>query len=156
MDTQKRFTLKTMAAGSLAAGLSTLPFATRARSVSATPDASSLIGDQLAHIKVSTVHSPFTNDLALRVTNTGAHDAVVTQITPLTFSTPRGQFNLGKLLENGPVRLAPGESRDLLLQQHAPALDPVSIGVGQPLTKLAGQISIVTDHQAYAAVTVTT
>lgn len=149
MDHKKRTTLKTMAltAGAVATGgtASALGLYATDQNGHTTPVA------ELAQIDVHVWHSASINDIAIVFTNAGSETTTITQLTPNKLVAARGEFDFSELLKDGPLRLEPGQSVSAPIKRevsnnHA-AVPPIT-------ESLRSKLSIITDNDAYASVSV--
>lgn len=111
---------------------------------------------ELASIDVVSRVSVLNNDLEIALTNTGSQTVRISQMTPSVTVVPRGEFDFARLLKKGPLTLQPGESVVVPLQHRRPAT-PAAAYRGESLAAaLRKSVSIVTDDDAFASVTVRT
>ena len=168
IDLQRRRTLKM--AGALTAGGAIAANPAAALSANAlsgdelntpdTPNNSPDFSKPLDEFSVEVQHQWQSNDIALVIRNRGQQPATITQITPSRIDLARGTINTGAILDDGPVTLAAGEQLAVPLRHHHRNLyNPQAILGGghfdRSLQKqLRERLSIVTDNNALAAVTV--
>lgn len=88
----------------------------------------------LADIQVETTVSSSDNHISVVISNQGNHTARITRVEPALSMTARGVFNFSRLLTQGRLTLAPGESakvdlipRGLLPEAASPAFLSASI-----------------------------
>lgn len=106
----------------------------------------------LAAIDIQVRVSVTSNDLELVVRNIGREKTSITQVTPSTLQTGRGHFDIQSLIAKGPLSLKPGESFSVpLTKSQAVGMTGVTNSL---VADLRDQVSMVTDNDAYAAVTV--
>lgn len=108
----------------------------------------------LARIEVTTRISVVNNDIEIVLKNVGSEPTTITQMTPSVVRVARGEFNVGGLLNNGPVTIEAGKSVSVPLTRKAVKLwSAASDGVSTPLAaNLRKTMSIVTDSSAFASV----
>jgi len=160
MDHLKRRTIKQMAGLAVATAS-----AATAGSVSAndqgTFETDTGIGSQtsaeLSAIDVYTRVSSTTNDLEVVVANSGKHTARITQMTPSHTVINRGTFDFAKLMSNGTLTLAPGQSVTVPMTPHTVALNGSTSA--QPraetlISALRSSFSVIVDNQSFARVNV--
>jgi hypothetical protein len=163
VDLQRRRALKM--AGALTAGgaIAATPAAALACTAgqSKTQQQASHTADKpLNEFTVEVQHHWQSNDIALVIRNRGNHEATITHITPSTIELARGNIDVNAILERGPVTLAAGEQIAVPLRHHKRNLynSQAILGGGhfdRSLQKqLRERISIITDHDSLAAVTV--
>ena len=169
IDLQRRRTLKI--AGALTAGgaIAANPAAALSANslsgheVSGAQDTTNNSADYskpLDEFSVEVQHQWQSNDIALVIRNRGKQPATITQITPSQIDLARGTIDTGAILSDGPVTLAAGEQLAVPLRHHHGNLyNPQAILGGghfdRSLQKqLRERLSIVTDNNALAAVTV--
>ena len=116
----------------------------------------------LADIEIRTRVSSITNDIEVVLKNTGAAKATITDMTPAEIHTARGKFDFNALFKDGALDIESGESITVPLQQftsHSTSKIRNNFASNYPLNhnlkqKLASTVSIVTDGESLAAVTV--
>lgn len=151
IDLAKRNTLKALAVTTAAAGSAAF-----ASGLLGQPENTHTNTDpELAEIEVTSRVSVQHNDLEIVFTNTGKTATTITQMTPHQIHVARGDFELATLLKDGPLTLEAGESVTVPLA-HKPAA--ASTGMNHSATSLKyvikNNVSIMTDHDAYAKVSV--
>jgi hypothetical protein len=161
VDLQRRRTLKV--AGAIGGAIATAPVASFAGSSvteSQHPAEITSTDAPLDEFVVEVQHQWMSNDIALVIRNRGEQAATITHITPLTIELARGTLNVGDLLKDGPVTVAAGERLVVPLTHRKGGLyhSQVIAGGGhfdRSLQKqLRERMTIITDHNALAAVTV--
>jgi len=107
---------------------------------------------------VGVTHNPVSNNIELAISNTGDHDTTITAMTPRTIETARGVFDLNALVKKDGLRMVSGETVTVpLAHSRQSQAVPGSVGSGTSVVKsLKEKFSIVTDNNAFAAVTVKT
>lgn len=161
IDQAKRNTLKKVAgigAGTMAM-VATPAIVGVAQAIADTSAATSRINDgDLADIEVRTTVSSVSNDIEIVLTNTGSAPVCITDMTPAEIHTARGKFDFNALLENGSLELASGENITVPLLHHAVDVSNSSqmspAMAGNLKQKLMNTVSIVTDGDSLAAVTI--
>ena len=172
IDKSKRKTLKALAA-TATAGVATslnagaakpsLPVETRpGRGIdpaTGNPATGNEVQRDLGQIEVSRRVSATHNDLEIVITNTGDQTVIITDMTPGTLSLARGEFNFSALLDKGPLHLDSTESVSVPLQRTTIAsnrLRRTSTHAlqGSLTDSLRNSMSIVTDSNAFASVTI--
>lgn len=149
IDLARRNTLKALAATGVGA---TVGSATLAGIHVAQPSQADHL-PELARIDITTRMSVVRNDLEVVLTNSGAEPVTITALTPRKVVVPRGEFDLAGLLGDGPLQLPVGASAVVPIRPHRGALTPSARG--HSLTDaLRKSVSVVTDYQAFASVTV--
>jgi hypothetical protein len=157
IDRAKRKTLKRVGALSAAASLSGVVHAAGLRSDAASPGEVLFDDTELGSFSLRTRVSAQTNDIEIVLTNTGDRAATITQMTPHTVTTRRGQFVLGDVLgDDGRLSIDAGQSVSVAMQRHPVVLDASDIShraasLSQTLRQSA---SIVVDGKSFAPVTV--
>lgn len=160
VDKQKRNTIKTLGATAIAtAAASHAAWASSASSLNtaAVSDLSATGDGELAKISVYTRVSSASNDIEVVIQNTGAEDALITQITPSQTVTRRGTFDFSQLLDKGDVQLKAGQSIRVPMTPRTVVLD-ASTSATQRAQSLSDALrrsfSVITDHEAFARVEV--
>ena len=162
IDKAKRKTLKVLSAvatvalpGVMTAGTS------QAGGLPTHVTAASAEGLTLAEIDISTRVSALHNDLEVVVTNIGSAPVTITQMTPRVTRVARGEFDFSRLLKNGPVQLACGESVTVPLQRKAVNMSALpgsfshaTLNNSALSDRLRNVVSIVTEGNSFASVTV--
>ncbi len=145
-DVKKRDTLKILGATTAVAAM---PGILNAKQV---VNSFSDVSAGLANIDIQVRVSVTSNDLELVVRNTGVEKTSLTQVTPATLQTGRGYFDMQSLVAKGPLSLEPGKSVSIPMSKaQSVGFSGVSNSLVEDLRK---QVSIITDNQAYAAVSV--
>jgi regulator of protease activity HflC (stomatin/prohibitin superfamily) len=145
-EEKKRDTLKILGTAAAVAAMPTMLNAKQA------VDSFEGVSPDLATIDIQIRVSVTSNDLELVVRNVGQEKTSITQVTPSTLQTGRGHFDIQSLLANGPLSLKPGESFSIpMTRQPTTGLNGVTNSL---VADLRDQVSIITDSEAYAAVTV--
>jgi len=149
IDKKKRDTLKILGAASAVAAV---PSVLNAKAFGENIDSVFGSSEALANIDIKVRVSVTSNDLELLVTNTGSDATTITQLTPSQVTTGRGHFDLQAMLANGPLELKAGESVTVPLAKHR---NVNLMGVSNSLVSdLRDRVSIITDNNAFAAVSV--
>ncbi len=152
-DQAKRKTLKTMAVGGMslaAGGVGTMAMASSEKLVDDKYSA------ELAELTVKISHSWSAHDVKVLVKNETRQPVTITQMTPSRISTQMGDLDFDRFMQNGPVTLMPGTEIAIEMDNRkaAKAYGTQSGQAAKTLQQTIRQnLSIVTDHQAYAAVT---
>jgi len=109
----------------------------------------------LATITVDTRVSSTTNDIEVVLTNTGSESTTITHLTPSRVQVGRGDFDFAKLLSDGDLRLAAGQSVTVPLQSRTTnvSADHARKVTGSLVDYLRRTMSVITDGNAYASVT---
>ena len=163
IDKAKRKTLKVLsaAAGSVAVPGAAIAGASRAGMLPTDVTAGTADDAQLAEIDISTRVSALHNDIEVVVTNAGSESVTITHMTPGVTRVARGEFDFSRLLKNGPLQLASGESVTVPLQRKAVKMwaspDSVSrapVNNSALSDRLRSAVSIVTEGNSFASVTV--
>ena len=160
IDRAKRKTLKrvgALSAAATAASLSGVVHAAGLRSDTASPGEVLFDDTELGSFSLRTRVSAQTNDIEIVLTNTGDRAATITQMTPHTVTTRRGQFVLGDVLgDDGRLSIDAGQSVSVAMQRHPVVLDAsdVSHRAASLSQTLRQSASIVVDGKSFAPVTV--
>ena len=163
VDLQRRRALKmagALTAGGAIAATPAAALACNAGQKKAKLQANDSTDKALDEFIVEVQHHWQSNDIALVIRNRGDHEATITHITPSTIELARGTIDVNAILERGPVTLAAGEQIAVPLRHHKRNLynSQAILGGGhfdRSLQKqLRERISIITDHNSLAAVTV--
>ena len=111
---------------------------------------------ELGNIEITTRVSAVNNDLEIVMTNAGQQRINITHITPHTVRVPRGEFDISSLLKRGPLTLEAGQSATVPLKRLPLKIRPVQLTAStHSLTDtLKRSISVVTDNNAFASVTI--
>jgi len=166
VDLQRRKVIKTtglLTAGGALASTSLPAFAKlttgSATSTSDTAD-HSLYDKPLDQFTVEVKHRWESNDIALVIRNRGNTVATITHMTPTKIELARGTLDIGAALAKGPVTIGAGEELVVPLSHHrANAYNPQAIQNAGYFDRslqrqLRERLSIVTDHNALAAVNI--
>jgi len=149
IDDKKRDTLKIMGAATAAVAM---PSVLNAKAFGNDINATSVNDNELANIDIKVRVSVTSNDLELLITNAGSDATNITQLTPSQLNTGRGYFDMQAMLANGPLNLKAGESITVPLVHRK---DVSILGVSNSLVgDLKDKVSIITDSNAFAAVSV--
>lgn len=113
----------------------------------------------LADIEIRTRVSAVTNDIEVVLKNTGSGKATITDMTPAEIHTARGKFDFNALFEKGALNIETGESISVPLQHIAPQNSTLQSKIKSSVNsslkqKLASTVSIITDGDSLAAVTI--
>jgi len=113
----------------------------------------------LGEFSLHVTHSWAQNDIAVVLTNNGSETRSITAITPLKLSLARGSLDFGKLIQDGPLSLEPGETVEIPLEhKQANAASNTATGYGyfdrSLQLQLRKQVSIVTEGQSVALISV--
>ncbi len=145
-EEKKRDTLKILGT---AAAVAAMPSVLNAKQALNSFDG---VSPELAAIDIQVRVSVTSNDLELVVRNIGQEKTSITQVTPSTLQTGRGHFDIQSLIAKGPLNLQPGESFSVpMTKSQAVGMTGVTNSL---VADLRDQVSIITDNDAYAAVTV--
>lgn len=113
-------------------------------------------GAELSTIDVYTRVSSTSNDIEVVIANSGIHPARITQLTPSHTVTNRGTFDFTRLMRNGDLTLAPGESAAVPITPHPFDVTNVSTNTQQRSETLSrtlrSSFSVVVDNDAFAKV----
>ena len=153
MNHLKRRTIKQMAGLALTIGVSSakevLAFDTMA-------EQDSHDSAELSTIDVFTRVSSRNNDIEVVIANSGVHPTRITQLTPSHTVTNRGTFDFSRLMRNGDLILAPGQSAAVPITPHPVAVTDVSSYTQRRAeslsTALRSSFSVVVDNNAFAKV----
>lgn len=152
IDKKKRDTLKIISTATAVAAVATAPSMLNAKSFGSALNATSGYSSSLANIDIKVRVSVTSNDLELLVSNAGTASTNITQLTPSRLQTGRGYFDMQSLLADGRLSLQPGEGVTVPLTRQ---VDNTITGVSNSLVNdLRERVSIITDNDAFAAVTV--
>ena len=151
IDRNKRNTLKKMALGTTALGAGMVTGGAAFAGLPGLRESLSVDEPELGSIEVTTRVSATKNDLEIVVSNAGQQPVNITQMTPRTLRVPRGEFDFSSLLKNGPLRLEAGQAVTVPLKRM-----PVQVAASaQTLSdSLRKSMSVITDNNAYASVTI--
>lgn len=111
----------------------------------------------LSSINVHSRLSASTNDIEVVITNIGDQAARITQLTPSQTNTQRGVFHFSKLLDEGELVLAAGQSTTVPMTPHSGVVD-IATQAAQHARSLSAALrssfSVITDNSAFARVNV--
>lgn len=159
-DQKRRQALKVAAASAASATVlaSTAASALQVHSDSSVATVTTAPSPALGEFSMQVHHSWASNDLAVVITNRGSETRSITAITPQRLELPRGVIDFAKVLESGELSLAPGESVEVPLTPvlHKAVLSGSGYGHFDRSIQnmLKERVSITTESQAFAAVTV--
>lgn len=157
IDTVKRQTLKRIGMSAVAATVAGVAGHSLASvNPSSVPEAFTNL-EALADIQVSTRVSAISNDLEVLITNTGNQSTTIKQLTPSVTMTKRGQFDFGRLMKDGDIALAPGQSISVPMQSYAAQINATDTSnqQAQSLSEaLRRSFSVFTENDSFAKVTV--
>jgi hypothetical protein len=157
IDTVKRQTLKRIGLSAVAVTVAGVAGRSIA-SVTPSSVSGSVAGSlPLSDIQVSTRVSAINNDLEVLITNTGNLPTRITQLTPSVTMTKRGQFDFGRLMKDGDIALASGQSLSVPMQPHtvqANASDTSNQQAQSLSEALRRSFSVITENDSFAKVTV--
>jgi len=108
-------------------------------------------------IEVTTRVSAINNDIEVVLSNTGERELNISHIEPKTVRVARGEFDFASLLQNGTIKLDAGQSVSVPLQRRSMQLHtPMPMAMPTLSKALQQSMSVITDDNAYALVTVKT
>lgn len=176
-DLQKRKTLKIAAtsvagaAGFASAGAAMAACNHAYKNTAPESVAAQVTDYSLGEISAQVKHNWASNDISVVLTNKGSETSVITAITPMQINLARGSIDFSELLAEGSVVLQPGESVVAPFKPATSATPMLALenfgqssrgrkanGYGHFDRSLQGmlrsQLSIVTEGDSFAAVTV--